>query len=66
MFHLLSSFAFSGHNSFFLTAFIGDVNGTVSAQDTFARSPDGRWLISQEIWNFTSYNSGWPILVKNR
>ena len=61
-----SSFVFFGQKSFFGTASIGSVNGTVSAQDLFVYSvANSAWLISQEAWNFTSFNSAVPVLVKN-
>jgi hypothetical protein len=61
-----SSFVFFGQKSFFGTASIGSVNGTISAQDFYVYSAaNSAWLISQETWNFTSFNSGIPMLVKN-
>lgn len=52
-----SSFAFIGQKSYFGTGYIGNINGTVSAQDFFTLATNGSWLISQEMWNFTSFNS---------
>ena len=53
-----SSFAFFGQNSYFGTGFIGNANGTVSAQDSYVYSAaNGVWLISEEVWNFTSFNA---------
>ena len=47
-----SSFSFSGQSSTF-----GNFSGAVRAQDSLAyTATTGEWLISQEIWNFSSFN----------
>jgi hypothetical protein len=45
-----STFNFDGYD-----AVLGNVNGTVVAQDLYAHV-DGAWLIAKEIWNFTRFN----------
>jgi hypothetical protein len=45
-----STFNFHGYD-----VAIGDVNGTVVAQDFYAQASD-TWLIAREIWNFTQFN----------
>jgi hypothetical protein len=34
---------------------VGDVSGSVVAQDVYAHT-NGTWLIAREIWNFTQFN----------
>ncbi len=51
-----SSFGFQGRNSIW-----GNFSGSVSAQDNYAYSvASGGWLISQETWNFLSFNVQFP------
>jgi hypothetical protein len=51
-----SNFTFSGESSA-----LGNFTGAVSAQDTFVYSPSlNTWLISQEIWNFRSFEVQFP------
>ncbi len=45
-----STFNFHGNNPV-----VGNVNGTVVAQDSYAHVND-TWLIAWEIWNFTQFN----------
>jgi WD40 repeat protein len=48
-----SSFDFTGQSPIY-----GNFNGTVRAQDSLVYSAtSGGWLISQEIWNFTTFNA---------
>lgn len=51
-----STFNFQGYN-----AVIGNVNGTIVAQDEFAQDGGGAWLIAHETWNFTKYNEQYYI-----
>lgn len=48
-----STFDFAGHSLTY-----GIVNGTVSAEDSYAYSTtNGAWLISQETWDFITFNT---------
>jgi hypothetical protein len=48
-----STFDFAGHSLTY-----GILNGTVSAEDSYAHSTmDGSWLISQETWDFIAFNT---------
>jgi hypothetical protein len=55
-----SAFHFSAY-----TSILGDINATVVAQDWYSQAftqpalgthAAGSWVISREVWNFTSYN----------
>ncbi len=46
-----STFNFQGYS-----AVVGNVNGTIVAQDEFAQVGGGAWLIAHETWDFTRYN----------
>lgn len=59
-----SAFHFSGYSS------MGAVNATVVAQDWYAQvftqpalgpHAAGSWLISREVWTFTSYSVQYPV-----
>jgi hypothetical protein len=45
-----STFNFNGYD-----VVVGNINGTVVAQDLYAHV-NGTWLIAREIWNFTQFN----------
>jgi len=56
-----SSFALLGQSG---VASMGNFNGTVSAQDFYVYSAaNGGWLISQETWNFLSFNARGPLII---
>jgi WD40 repeat protein len=52
-----SSFSFLGESSL-----QGNFSGSVSAMDSYVYSAaSGNWLISQETWNFRSFNVQYPV-----
>jgi hypothetical protein len=51
-----SRFEFAGNSSIW-----GNYQGTVMAQDLYSFSAaQGIWLISREVWKFTSFNIQFP------
>jgi hypothetical protein len=52
-----SNFDFQASNSLF-----GRINGTVSAQDSYVHV-GSTWLISNEAWNFTSFEVQYPVIA---
>jgi hypothetical protein len=51
-----SSFSFLGESSL-----EGNFSGSVSAMDSYVYSAASGWLISQETWNFLSFNVQFPV-----
>jgi hypothetical protein len=55
-----STFAFFGQNP----VLEGNFNGTVSAEDHYVYSTsEGAWLISQEVWDFVSFNARGSLMI---
>jgi hypothetical protein len=51
-----STLSFRGYSSV-----VGQVNGTIIAQDVYEHASGSSWLISREIWNFTRFNAQFPV-----
>lgn len=50
-----STFDFRAYN-----VVVGNVNGSVIAQDTYKHLSGSLWLIATETWNFTQFNEQFP------